>query len=84
MNYFSQLFNANPNSDTDAIIDAVEPCVTNQINDSLLAPFTEEEVKQVVFQMYPTKAHGSDGMSPQFFFPEIVAYILLGEMYHML
>lgn len=82
MNYFSQFFNANPNSDTDAIIDAVKSCVTTQMNSSLLEIFTEVEVKQVVFQMYPTKVHGSNGMSPQFFFLQKLWHIVGGDVSH--
>jgi hypothetical protein len=37
------------------------------MNDSLLAPFTESEVKEAMFQMFPTKAPGPDGFPAHFF-----------------
>ncbi|XP_021815358.1 uncharacterized protein LOC110757915 [Prunus avium] len=37
------------------------------MNASLLTDFTEQEVKHAVFQTYPTKAPGADGMPPVFF-----------------
>ncbi|CAL8999738.1 unnamed protein product [Prunus brigantina] len=51
----------------DFLLNTVEPCVTQTMNDSLLTSFTEQEVKHAVFQMYPTKAPGPDGMPPVFF-----------------
>ncbi|CAM8882149.1 unnamed protein product [Rhodiola kirilowii] len=37
------------------------------MNDKLVAPFTEGEVKRALFQMHPTKAPGLDGFSAAFF-----------------
>lgn len=37
------------------------------MNTTLDSPFTDKEIKSAVFQMHPTKAHGPDGMSPNFY-----------------
>ncbi|KAL9659621.1 hypothetical protein QQ045_024428 [Rhodiola kirilowii] len=41
--------------------------VTDEMNDLLLAPFTEAKVKRALFQMHPTKAPGLDGLSALFY-----------------
>lgn len=41
--------------------------MTEEMNDSLDSPFTDEEIKCVVFQIHPTKALRPDGMSPGFY-----------------
>ncbi|CAM8920557.1 unnamed protein product [Rhodiola kirilowii] len=47
--------------------DAVPKVVTDDMNDMLIAPFTEIEVKRALFQMHPTKAPGLDGFPALFF-----------------
>ena len=46
---------------------AMKPKVTQGMNDWLVRPFVESEVKGALKQMYPLKAPGSDGMPPLFF-----------------
>ena len=41
--------------------------VTSEMNDKLLMPFTALEVKEALFQMFPTKAPGLDGFPTHFF-----------------
>ena len=41
--------------------------VTPEMNDMLLTPFDSKEVKEVLFQMFPTKAPGPDGFPAHFF-----------------
>ena len=41
--------------------------VTEEMAQSLVQPYTEEEVRTTLFQMHPSKALGPDGMSPFFF-----------------
>ena len=50
--------------------------VTDEMNGTLLEPYTGEEVRCALFQMHPSKAPGSDGMSSFFFqkFWNIVGY----------
>ena len=46
---------------------AVQPKVTQAMNEWLVQPFVESEVKGALKQMYPLKALGPDRMPPLFF-----------------
>ncbi|XP_062014154.1 uncharacterized protein LOC133730612 [Rosa rugosa] len=48
-------------------LQAISPSVTEEMNTSLCSQYTCEEVKEALFQMYPTKSPGPDGMPPLFF-----------------
>ncbi|KAL5555581.1 hypothetical protein UlMin_037817 [Ulmus minor] len=67
--YFSTIFRSNcPTVDQiNLITDSIPIRVSPEMNNSLLKPFNEDEVKAAVFGMNPTKALGFDGM-PAFFF----------------
>ena len=43
------------------------PQVSAEENAYLTAPFTEEEVRQAIFQMEPNKAPGPDGFPAEFY-----------------
>jgi hypothetical protein len=49
------------------VLESVAPCVTPEMNEMLIAPFAEAEVKSALFQMYPLKAPGLDGFPAHFF-----------------
>ncbi|XP_062028694.1 uncharacterized protein LOC133744637 [Rosa rugosa] len=46
---------------------ALQPKISDEMNLSLSAPYSEEEIKKALFQMHPSKSPGPDGMSPCFF-----------------
>jgi len=46
--------------------DTVPPKVTVDINQQLIAPIEEKEVKMDLFQMFMTKAHGPDSFPAHF------------------
>lgn len=51
----------------DVVTETIPSKITKEINDLLLAPFTDKEVTESFKQMFPTKASGPDGF-PAFFF----------------
>ena len=53
--------------DVEEVMEAVDRKVTNKMAQSLTQAYSEEEVKNALFQMHPSKAPRPDGMSPFFF-----------------
>jgi len=49
------------------VLDTVPAKVTAAMNESLVAPFDKDEIKRVLFQMFPTKAPGPGGLPAHFF-----------------
>ena len=49
------------------VLDTVDKVVTLDMNNTLLLPYTSDEVKQALFHMHPSKSPGLDGMPPFFF-----------------
>ncbi|KAL0456854.1 UNVERIFIED_CONTAM: hypothetical protein Slati_1024600 [Sesamum latifolium] len=60
--YFQVLFNSSKpsNEDIEAAIEGLPVRVSTEMNEQLLLPFTADEVKSALFQMYPYKSPGTD------------------------
>ncbi|XP_024156414.1 uncharacterized protein LOC112164456 [Rosa chinensis] len=67
--YFAKMFMASEidYEAVDKTLEAIIPVVTPVMNIQLCAPYTRDEVSSALFQMYPTKSPGPDGMPPLFF-----------------
>lgn len=67
--YFNSLFSSsNPSSQSlDEVLSFVEPKVNDNMNKTLLVPFSADEVKKALFYMYPSKVPGPDGYTALFF-----------------
>ncbi|XP_019199805.1 PREDICTED: uncharacterized protein LOC109193404 [Ipomoea nil] len=67
LDYFNNIFTSGNPGAGEEFFGKVEQQVSQAQNDSLLQPFTVEEVKDALFAMYPDKAPGPDGMNPSFY-----------------
>lgn len=67
LSYFQDLFYTSTQHGTKSALDAVDVKVTPVMNAELLKPYSIEEVRDALFQMYPMKALGLDGLYPLFF-----------------
>ena len=67
--YYENIFRAAPvDSDSlNTVLNSVHTLVTPEMNQELMAGYTDIEIKEALFQMKPSKAPGPDGVSPCFF-----------------
>ena len=65
--FFHGLYGLEGTNGMDVILNTVLNKVTSQMNDELTKPYTDEEVKIGLFQMFPTKSPGPDGYPAHFF-----------------
>ena len=65
--FYSSLFTSSRSADAHAILEVIQPLVTEDMNTSLIKEFTRHEVDIALKEMAPLKAPGPDGMPPLFF-----------------
>jgi hypothetical protein len=65
--YFTDLFKAEGNSNYDESLEGLEVQISDSMNESLMQPFTADEVRIALFQMAPLKAPEPDGFNAGFF-----------------
>ena len=65
--YFRQIFESSNAEDIADALSEISPTITLTINDDLIVPVTEWEVKLALFVMHPEKAPRSDGMTALFY-----------------
>jgi hypothetical protein len=65
--FYEELFSSEPNVSMDLVLDAIPVKVDERMNKELRKPYSNEEIKDTLFQMGPTKAPGSDGFSSMFY-----------------
>ena len=65
--FYKDLYTPEGTDDMASVLDTVPTKVTLEMNDQLLAPFMEKEVKEALFHMFPAKAPGPDGLPALFF-----------------
>jgi len=66
-NYFLQLFRSSAQGDEQQILQAVQPCVTEEMNGKLIDDFSAEEIKVALDGIGDLKAPGPDGMPAVFY-----------------
>ena len=66
-NHFMQLFTADPNVNPEEVVNLFQAKITDDMNTTLCAPFTDKEIGDALFQIGPLKAPGPDGFPARFF-----------------
>ncbi|XP_068339108.1 uncharacterized protein [Pyrus communis] len=66
-NHFISVFCSAGDRDWGALLDCLTPSVTSEMNAALIAPVTEEEIKEATMQMGALKAPGPDGFQGIFY-----------------
>uniref|UniRef100_A0A8I6WWS4 Reverse transcriptase domain-containing protein n=1 Tax=Hordeum vulgare subsp. vulgare TaxID=112509 RepID=A0A8I6WWS4_HORVV len=65
--YFQEVYTKDPTLVPDVLLDMITPKVAAAMNESLLAPFSEKEISDALFQIGTLKAPGSDGFPARFY-----------------
>jgi hypothetical protein len=63
------LFTSEVQGTDPAMLEKIQPKITHDMNEKLLAPFTPEEVRKVAFSIGNFKAPGPDGLHAIFYTP---------------
>jgi hypothetical protein len=66
-NFYQNLYTSEGTSNMHKVLNTVPRKVTASMNEHLMVEYTNEEIKNDLFQMFPTKAPGPDGFPAHFF-----------------
>lgn len=65
--YFENLFISEPGERARTVVEALRPCISQEVNIALISDPTPEEIKKACFSIHADKAPGPDGFSASFF-----------------
>jgi hypothetical protein len=67
MNFFKDLYKADPDVNSQQVVQMFQLMITAEMNDDLCKDFSDKEIGDALFQMGPLKALGPDGFPARFF-----------------
>lgn len=79
--FFQRLFASNSASEMSHVLSGITPCITDEINQKLDAPYTKEEVVMALRELEPLKASGMM-VCQYYFFKSIGMWLVM--MYPLL
>lgn len=65
--FYTQLYSSEPHAHADHVLETIPVKINNETNEELCKPYSNEEIKEVLFQMGPTKAPGPNGFPAIFY-----------------
>jgi hypothetical protein len=64
--FYKDMFTSEPCIDANNVLESIPACIDQPINDELCRPYSDEEIKDALFHMGPTKAPRPDGFPAMF------------------
>nr|XP_027103245.1 uncharacterized protein LOC113724555 [Coffea arabica] len=61
--HYTELFTSTDSTEFDEVLQGIPHTISNLMNEQLIKPVDEREIKQAIFSMFPNKAPGVDGFS---------------------
>jgi hypothetical protein len=67
LQYFTNLFSSKVQATDPALLEKIQPKISQAMNEKLVAPYSPEDVKKAIFSIGDLKAPGPDGLDAIFY-----------------